>query len=77
MTPIEKLTLETSVSLVNTAASLLSQDSALLNLLAEHLPNLTEEQRVQLRSDSTLRLELARKQTENAKLLASVLERQQ
>jgi hypothetical protein len=75
MTPHEKLALETSVGLIDTAAALLKQDAAFLILLADHLPNLTEQARVQLRTDSELRLISAQKQTVNARHLESILKR--
>jgi hypothetical protein len=75
MTPHEKLALKSIVSLTELTASLLEQDAASLILMADHLPDLTEEEKGQLRTDAQLRLKTSQSQKENAKSLASVVER--
>jgi len=52
--------------LIELAGSALSDLSALYTLVADHLPNLSHEQRKQLHAESAQRLALSQKMKQNA-----------
>lgn len=57
MTPIEKITLESSASLMDVAAILLNDCAVKSELLAIHLPDLTDEQRAELQDQREVQLQ--------------------
>lgn len=66
MTPIEKLTLESSASLMEVAAVLLNDCGVKSELLAVHLPDLTDEQRAELQEQREVQLQNAQQLRANA-----------
>lgn len=66
MTAIEKITLESSASLMDVAAILLNDCAVKSELLAVHLPDLTDEQRNELQEQREVQLQNAQQLRANA-----------
>jgi len=75
MTKLENLLLETNTELLSLASSASSNMAALQLLISDHLPNLTKEQRLQLRNDSEFLLKNSQTLKQNANSLKSIGER--
>lgn len=73
MTPIEKITLESSASLMDVAAILLNDCAVKSELLAIHLPDLTDEQRAELQDQREVQLQNALQLRANAANLRQIV----
>jgi hypothetical protein len=74
MTKYERLALTMTSNLMQVVSGLLSQDAAKSELLSLHLPNLSQAERDDLKTDSKDVLAIAQQWTEHAKTLTSILE---
>ncbi|HVU32038.1 MAG TPA: hypothetical protein VHE61_01300 [Opitutaceae bacterium] len=72
MTKYEKLALDSIAAMCDVTAALLSDNGAKAELLSQHLPDLTEEARADLRTQAEVQVSNARQLKENAATLRAI-----
>lgn len=73
MTSIEKITLESSASLMDISAILLNDCAVKSGLLSQHLPGLSDEDRAELQSQRDIQLGNAQQLRANAANLRLII----
>ena len=73
MTKYEKLSLESMAALCYDTAALLSDNGAKAEMLAAHLPGLTEAARAELHTQSEVQMANARQLKENANTIRAIV----
>ncbi len=73
MTKYEKLALDSIAAMCEVTAALLSDNGAKAELLSQHLPGLSEEDRAELKSQAEVQQNNARQLKENATTLRAIV----